>query len=500
METQFQKSNFSYLDPTLNQVMEQEQTLELRLQDGMPDIGRVLGVWGQPLVRSKEWQADSMRVNCGVLVWVLYAPEEEDSPKCAQAWIPFQQSFSHSSDSREGVMQVQCCLRSVDARTLSARKLMLRAVLNTLAQAWVDARAEVYTPCELPGDVCILANTYPVRLLKEAGEKPFVMDEELTLPVGAPAIQDLIRYDLRCELIDKKVLTDKVVFRGVGVLHILYAAQDGTLHNCDLEIPISQYANLSGEYPEDATADICFAITGLELDTDPEGRLRLKAGLTGQYTIYADEKLLLAQDAYSPIREVVPQMQQLQLPAILDKDSISLPAQQSINTDIGRVVDIAFYPDHPRCSREQDRVRAELTGVYHILSMDPEGQLQPTQLRWQMEQQLSAAPQSDVRLRAGAAGTPLLNETADSFYVSCDMILSQETLATQGIPMLSGLEMGPEQEPDPQRPSLILRRAGEQSLWEIAKESGSTVEAICRANDIADDADLHQQMLLIPVS
>ena len=59
--------------------------------------------------------------------------------------------------------------------------------------------------------------------------------------------------------------------------------------------------------------------------------------------------------------------------------------------------------------------------------------------------------------------------------------------------------MGAEQEPDPQRPSLILRRAGENSLWELAKENGSTVDAICRANDITDDADLGQQMLLIPV-
>ena len=83
--------------------------------------------------------------------------------------------------------------------------------------------------------------------------------------------------------------------------------------------------------------------------------------------------------------------------------------------------------------------------------------------------------------------------------MSCDLLLDQETLANRGIPMLTGMEMGSEQEPDPKRPSLILRRAGENSLWELAKETGSTVDAICRANDITDDADLGQQMLLIPV-
>lgn len=499
METQFHKTVYPHLSQVIYQVQDQEQTMELRLPEGLPDIGRILGVWGQPLVRSKEWQSDSMRVNCGVMAWVMYAPEDGSSPRCAQAWIPFQQSFSHNEGNRDATVQVQCLLRSIDGRTLSARKLMLRAVINILAQAWVDAETDIYAPCELPADICLLQNTYPIRVLKEAGEKPFVMDEELTMPSASPELQNIIRYDMRCELIDKKVLTDKVVFRGVGVLHILYLGADGGLHNCNLDIPISQYGNLNGEYAEDAAAEIEIALTGLELDYDTEGRLRLKSGLTGQYRIYTNDKIALAQDVYSPKRTVTPQLQELKIPAVLDKRCVSVPVQQNISNEVGRIVDTAFYPDQPRCEREQDKVRTVLSGVFHILRMDTEGQLQPMQLRWQTEQMLEAAPESVVQMSVNVSGTPVLSETADGLYMSCDLLLDQETLANRGIPMLTGMEMGAEQEPDPQRPSLILRRAGENSLWELAKENGSTVDAICRANDITDDADLGQQMLLIPV-
>ena len=363
----------------------------------------------------------------------------------------------------------------------------------------MDAETDIYAPCEQPADICLLQNTYPIRVLKEAGEKPFVMDEELTLPSASPELQNIIRYDMRCELIDKKVLTDKVVFRGVGVLHILYLGADGGLHNCNLDIPISQYGNLNGEYAEDATAEIEIALTGLELDCDTEGRLRLKAGLTGQYRIYTNDRIALAQDVYSPKRTVTPQLQELKIPAVLDKRCVSVPVQQNISNEVGRIVDTAFYPDQPRCEREQDKVRTVLSGVYHILRMDTEGQLQPMQLRWQTEQLLEAAPESVVQMSVNVSGTPVLSETAEGLYMSCDLLLDQETMANQGIPMLTGMEMGAEQEPDPQRPSLILRRAGENSLWELAKENGSTVDAICRANDITDDADLGQQMLLIPV-
>ena len=68
-----------------------------------------------------------------------------------------------------------------------------------------------------------------------------------------------------------------------------------------------------------------------------------------------------------------------------------------------------------------------------------------------------------------------------------------------GIPMVSALTLGDEIQPDAQRPSLILRRAGTDGLWELAKKTGSTVKAIREANKLQDDPK-PGQMLLIPIS
>ncbi len=498
METQFNKTLCPYLRSALYQLQDQEQTQELRLPEGMPDVGRILGAWGQALMRSKEWQPDAMHVTCGCMAWVLYEPEGGGVPQSVQAWIPFQQSIDHTAGSHEGVMQVQCLLRSIDARTVSARKIMLRATLNVLAHGWVHEDGEIYTRQEVPEDVCLLEKTYPLCLLSEAGEKSFVLDEELSLPGSAPALSELVRYGLRSELIDTKVLTDKVVFRGIAVIHILYTAADGSLHSSDLEVPFSQFSSLSGEYDDDALADICVALTSLELETDPEGRLRLKAGLTGQYTVYTTRPVTLVEDAYSPGREVSLQTQPLQLPAVLDRGSETLTAQLEIPFDGAQVVDTAFYPDHPRCVREQDHVHADISGVFHILYRDADGQLQPMLQRWQDRKTIEAAAHSNVQLSLSPSGGSKWS-VGGELQLKNDVILHSSTLAQHTIPMVTALELGQLQEKDPDRPSLILARAGEHSLWELAKENGSTVEAICSANALAGDQDLHQQILLIPV-
>ena len=67
MEMQFDKIPVTYLQKLLGNLQSEEQTLEVRLPDGMPDIGRVLGTWGQVIVRGKEWNGDHMAVSCGVM-------------------------------------------------------------------------------------------------------------------------------------------------------------------------------------------------------------------------------------------------------------------------------------------------------------------------------------------------------------------------------------------------------------------------------------------------
>ena len=65
MEMEFERKGIPWLKPLLREIQTQEQTRELRLSDGMPDIGQVLGAWGQVILRGKEWRSDAVHMNGG---------------------------------------------------------------------------------------------------------------------------------------------------------------------------------------------------------------------------------------------------------------------------------------------------------------------------------------------------------------------------------------------------------------------------------------------------
>ena len=94
MELQWNKTPCPYLHTHTRQTQTQEETLELRLPEELPDIGRVLCAWGQCVVRSKQWRADGMNVSGGVTVSVLYLPEDGSAARCVEGWLPFQAKWS----------------------------------------------------------------------------------------------------------------------------------------------------------------------------------------------------------------------------------------------------------------------------------------------------------------------------------------------------------------------------------------------------------------------
>lgn len=498
MEMKFPKSICKYLKPALREVRNQELTQEIRLTDGMPDIGRILSAWGQVILRSKEWRSDSISSSGGVMVWVLYAPEDGSPVQCIESWVPFQNRWDLDGQSREGDIRIQCLLRFADARSISARKIMLRLGVAALGEAMVPDEAEVSVPGEMAEDVQLLSAVYPLRIPKEAGEKTFLMDEDLILPGSSPMPEKLIYFTMNPKITEKKVMGNKVVFRGNGNLHVLYLSEEGQLHSWDFELPFSQLADLDGSYSTDAQTNICMCITSLELDLDDESHMRMKCGLLAQYLVDDREMLTLIEDAYSPSRTVVPQMDRLQLPAILEQRQQLLDAEQEIHHDANVVADTAFLPDFPRQRRSGDALQWEIPGQFQALYYGKDGTLQSAGARWEGQWKMDADQDSMVTATVNPGSLAQAMVGGDSIQLRADVPMTLETTSDRGIPMVTGLTLEQPAEANPNRPSVILRRAGEDRLWDIAKSTGSTVEAIKAANGLENEP-LRNQILLIPV-
>lgn len=497
MDKNLTSMTISCLDRVLQEVRTAELTQQIKLSDGMPDIGRILASWGQVILRSKEWMDAEAAVSGGMMVWVLYAPEDGSKPCCLDGWIPFRLKWDLPEEIPEGNLRIHCLTRFVDGRSVSPRKIMVRCGVSALAEAGIPVERELAVPADAAEDVELLLNTYPLRIPREEGERRFLLDEELALPESAPQAERLIYSRMEPRITDCRVLADKLAFRGNGNLHILYCSEEGQFHSWEFPLPFSQIAQLDQEYGSDAQGDLIPVLTNLEAELDDEGHIRLKAGMAAQYRITDRQMVSVVEDAYSPNRELSLRMEELELPVVLETRRDNLYGEQNIPAEANLVADLSFLPDYPRQRRKEDGMELEYPGVFQVLYYGADGSLQSANARWEGRQQLNADIQSQIKA-IPLPGEPQALAGSGQLQIKAELPVEIVTTSSQRIPMVTDVELGEVKKPDPDRPTLILRRAGENSLWDIAKGTGSRVADIRRANDLQGEP-MPGQLLLIPV-
>ena len=361
-----------------------------------------------------------------------------------------------------------------------------------MGQTYEPMEMVVYEPGEMEPDVQILERSYPVLIPKEAGEKVFELEEDLRLPQSAPALEQIICYELHPELVDQKVMAGKVVFRGTAWLHLLYRCTDGNINSWDFEIPFSQYGDLEQDFEQEADVKVLPLVTGLELE-EGEASLKLRASFAGQYLVYDRPVIKLMEDAYSNQRQLVLRRESMELPAVLDDARKITRAEAPMPSNCTRVLDVSFTYDQPRLRRSADQVLVDLTGTFQVLYLDEEQHLQCGISRWEDTLTHQADQNVQIHGMCERTGRPQSGNSLGN-----DLAVELTSMSETGLPMVSAVELGALQQPDPDRPSLLLRRMDGSDLWNVAKKCGSTVSAIMQANGLAQEPE-QGRMLLIPV-
>lgn len=497
MEIKFQSKNLRSLCCCTDKHQTQEQTQEVRLPDGMPDIERVLTCWGRPVIRGKEWQNGAMSVSGGVMVWLLYAPEGGSEPRSVQTWIPFQMRWEFPQTRHDGYIFVVPGLKSLDARSTSPRKMMIRANISVWGRGLVGEDTQIYSPEQIPTDVELLQSDYPMQIPMEAGEVPVHLDETFELKNMHPVPEQILKQDISTCITEQRVMASRLVFRGKGKLDIVYLS-GGKIYTAQQDFSFSQYADLDGEYSQAACAQVVSVVTNLELDQG-ESALTLKCDLAAQYVIFDRVMIQLTEDAYSNLRPVTLENTQLQLQRLLDRRTEELHFEQAMQLQAERIADISCLYELPRQQQTTENSELLIPMQLQVLYYDPEGKLQSSQTR--VEHCLPMLSGGDVTVNGIICGgrAPEGIVSGQQVDIRWDVNVDTAYYAQDGQWMVSAVGLGELQQPDPARASVILRRFDRGTLWDTAKSCGSTVAAIRSANHLESEPE-YGKMLLIPVS
>lgn len=501
MDLTFQKTPVSYLQKLFSQVSTREETAEILLSDQDPDIGRVVSAWALPVVRSRDLRTGEAEVSGGITAWALYIPADGSEPRTASAYLPFTMKWDLPGTQQIVSMRVHCQTQSVDARMTSARKLLFRTTIACQAEVFTPAEAEFYSLSEAPQELEALRQHIPLLLPTEICDKQFQLEDPLDLPGGAPAVSRIISYQLSPGISESKVMGEKAVFKGSCQIHLVYLTPEARLSVWDFDVPFSQYTELSRHYEQEEELQCVPLVTAAELDIGDDGRqLQLKCGLCIQCAVWSRQNVEMITDLYSPHYEMTPHTATVPIRTRLDHQQLRQQAEIPFPVQGCTPIDLSVLSAFPKVDRSGDTAIVEVPVWCSMLYYDETGALQGRSGRANTTTELTLASGCPCHAASQLSGQAQWSADSSGMIVRVPLELTVDSFSNEEMTMLSSAVSGEKRRLDPNRPSVILRAptAGE-TLWDMAKRHGSTVDAIQKANQLTSGSIEQCGLLLIPI-
>lgn len=501
MELVFQETHLDYLEKIFAETAAQEQTADLIVPDSLADCDRVVDSFGTLLVRSEDCSDGVATVMGTVAAGVLFVSEDGQVHR-HETSIPFQIRREIPATNGVCTMRCRCLLRSVDARPLNSRKLLVRVGVTCTMEVYVR-KEHVCHDIPAPSDNLQLKRTQlPLQVPIAMADKRFPVDEELELPSGKTPIKQLLKTCCRLQIAEQKLVGSKGVFKGTAILHLLYEDTDGALCTQEWQTPFSQYVEMGREL-DDHELHTVLALTSIEAEADAQlesRRVFFGIEIDAHCTAVGRLNATVIEDAFCTDGELTPIRDEWSVCGLLDRQTFRETATVRGERESGSVLDAWLYADAPSSRRVGEATELAIPLSCNVLYADGDGQLQGRTLRTMLAVQTAVAENGQCAMTEFDTGELFTNGGFDGTELRFPVTITLETTANHLLCGVCGAAIEQNTHSGEKKPAVILRRSeADEELWDIAKSLRASVRTIAEANGLSEPIVPADTMLLIPL-
>ena len=345
-----------------------------------------------------------------------------------------------------------------------------------------------------------------VSLLRQVAEKDLTFSETMSLSLGREGAAELLHCRANGIVTETKAIGNKLIFKGVFLVSVLYRTIGGHLASASAELPFSQIMETDST-EENTQVSMRLRITGTDIQIDGSDDDGRQLSVTVYYHTMAflreTREVTLLTDLYSTAYETRYEPSQLDLCSLYESVTRRQTVREVLEIGVAAEAVLSLCADcgAVSVSREGEITQLRTAVTVRALYLDEGGAC------------LSAERCIDV-----CCPMELPKDCTVSARAFCGEEI-QGTLGDRGIEVRFPVDFQVEvcgrcrklcvasavlDESTPKdlsnAPSLILRCVGRQeSAWEVAKRYNTTIADILAANQLEQESEIPcERLLLIP--
>ena len=507
MEEKILKSEVFVNDTVFNESTEQPIDVDFTLPDFCPDISKIFKCRAVSRISSKGMNGKNITVDGYVAITVLYCGA--DGQLCSYEYqYPFSKNLQMGEECAGGNLSVRSKCEYINCRAVTGRKIDIHGAVGIFVRVFKRKATEIISDI----DDCNIEQrrgTAPATVPMGYAEKYLMVEEEINIGQGQPAVERILRYDAKPCVRDSKIINDKIVVKGDMALWILYCpVGGGAPQSVKTVIPFSQLVDMEG-VSENCGCETKSEVAFLEIKPRSlEGDIKClshSAKLMLTCEAFCENEVSVIFDAFSRKCETDIKFEKITFQSIFQNLSETFHCKKSIELDepISAVSDLWCDMQSVNTKFENGNMIICGTLVACLLTICENGV--PAYFEKPIDFEYKYALKRDIdslccspEIDVASCGYTITAATTVELRV--DLGINAAVYECTSLPLITDIQIdGTKPRASVSKCAMTIYFTAEnECVWNIAKHYNASVNEIMKINDLSDEYLPENKMILIP--
>lgn len=478
---------------------------DMIVPDSKPDILNTICTSGVVSIYKKEAQDEKVRMDGAINTYIMYMPDgTDDTVRGLNTSIDFSENIN-VQNCKEGMNVISDVkVKSIEGKVLNGRKVGIKATLEINLKIYLNEEVEVINEIQNESDIQILKEDLRVNSLIGQGETKIYAKDNIQID-NMDNLAEILKTEVNLVDRDIKISYNKVLTKSEAEIKIMYLTEDNRINTVNYKIPVVGFIDIQN-VTEENVCDVNYEIKNIIIkpNSQDEHSIYVEIEIEVMCYVYEEKQINLIQDMYSPIESL--NFEKKQILAMTDKQNVTDIKQirEKINLkDIEglNLIDVDVIPTLINENKINSKIlyEAELNLKFIFINSKMQINIKDAKIPFECTvDNLQNGETLNTDNCMEVKSKDFIIQDGGDINCNIDVQTNTNMYRTANINMIDSIEERGEREEQDYSIVIYIVKKGD-TLWNIAKEFGSTVDGIARVNGIENRDQIYPgQKLYIP--
>lgn len=478
---------------------------DMIVPDSKPDVLNTICTSGVVCVYKKEIMDEKLRIDGNINTYIMYlADDEKDKVRGITTSLDFSETLQVANANSDMQCELEAKVKSMESKVINGRKVGIKATLEVECNVYSKEEISVVNDIQNSNDIQMLKEETLVNsLVGEGSTKIYAKD---TISVNnVDNIAEILKVDVNICDKDIKASYNKILTKAEAQLKIVYLTEDNRIGTVNTKIPVVGFVDIPN-VTENNICDLNYEIKNmiLKLNAVEEHSMYTEIEIEISAFVYEEKKITLIQDLYSPSEKL--EFNKKQVTTMTSKRNISGIMQTREKIEVEglenkTILDVQVNPLIEDEKRFSNKVMYEgsLELRFILLSVDMQIDTRDAKIPFEYTMEgIEDGENTNIKVEMEIMNQDFIIQEGGIVTSNIDTKMNLQTYKTAKMNVMNEIQTSGEREEEDYSILMYIVKK-DDSLWKIAKEFGSTINDIARANGIDDENMIYPgQKLFIP--